>query len=147
MNVRTYKNSVFFDPKMEVRGQWKSSNIGGGLDYPTWRSNPQIILDVGESAEVTITMKLEKVESEPKDSKEESKETFGFVVLKKAPAGTRKLLPFPTVTDNKIVVSVVDSTGDLNLMHNATGKKGQSEGIIFLYDNSPSSSVPLGSFA
>lgn len=69
---------------MEVKGLWKSSNIGGGLDHPTWRSNPQYVLDVGESAEVTISLQLDKSQN---DKEDDVKESVGFAVIKKAGPG------------------------------------------------------------
>jgi len=45
----------------EVKGSWKGESAGGGITNPTWRWNPQFILQLNDKTD-NITIKLDQIE-------------------------------------------------------------------------------------
>uniref|UniRef100_A0A6B2KY75 Peptidase C2 calpain domain-containing protein n=1 Tax=Arcella intermedia TaxID=1963864 RepID=A0A6B2KY75_9EUKA len=44
--------------RLVAKGEWAGVTAGGCLDYSTWRNNPQFLLDVGKSTDITIFLTL-----------------------------------------------------------------------------------------
>lgn len=44
---------------VEYSSEWKGSTAGGSINFPTWRNNPQIILEVFQASLVQIYLETE----------------------------------------------------------------------------------------
>eukprot|EP01112_Ceratiomyxa_fruticulosa_P011179 TRINITY_DN3018_c0_g1_i1.p1 TRINITY_DN3018_c0_g1~~TRINITY_DN3018_c0_g1_i1.p1 ORF type:complete len:963 (-),score=250.30 TRINITY_DN3018_c0_g1_i1:195-3083(-) len=66
-----------------VKGVWEGPSAGGCLNHPTWRSNPQYLLEIPPSPSTQVTISLEQVGSGT-DGK--SMPFIGFYVAKAPPA-------------------------------------------------------------
>jgi hypothetical protein len=74
----------------QLSGEWTSSTAGGCVNFPSWRANPQYLLEVGEEGIVSVVLEAELDFNSPE------KPHIGFYLVKGTDSQQKKLIITPS---------------------------------------------------